>query len=288
MQERTGAHRAAGLLLRALLLAGAALVVVLIGASTAQADDADASPEAPAAAAAEKPATPAARPAHRLGSVVDRVSHATATAHRSTRQVVESTTRTVREIGRQAPVVEPVTEPATETVATVVDRTAGRVDARVTEVTNAAQALVDGAVADVTDVADGALAAGGEGPEADVESAPSGAPAASASVSDRRTDRADDAPAAPALAGAVQDTPRVAQTVRPDPSHDLPPLDGILEIGAFSGAPSAGSGVAGGPSPTGTLPAAFAAPADMSLGVVTDADDERLFALPFTPGWSPD
>jgi 2-oxoglutarate dehydrogenase E2 component (dihydrolipoamide succinyltransferase) len=285
MQERTGAHRAAGLLLRALLLAGAALVVVLIGASTAQADDADAAPEAPAAAAAETPATPAARPAHRLGSVADRMSHATAAAHRSTRQVLEGTTRTVREIGRQAPVAEPVTEPVTETVATVVDRTAGRLDTRVTEVTKAAEALVDGAVADV---GDGVLAADGGAPEADVEGAPAGDPVASASVSDRRTDRADVAPAAPALASAVQDTPRSAQTVSPDPSHDLPPLDAILELGAFSGAPSAGSGAAGGPSPTGTLPAALAAPADVSLGVVTAADDERLFALPFTPGWSPD
>lgn len=301
MQERAGAQRAARLLLRALLLAGAALVVVLLGSSTAQADDPDAAPEAPtatgSAAAPEQPAAeerpapagPAPRPAHHLASVEDRVDHVTAAVHRTSQQVVASTTRTVRETGRQAPVVEPVTAPVTEAVAVVVDRTAGRIDSQVTEVAKAAEALVDGAVADVADVAKGVPA--GSAPVADVESAPAADPVASSTDTTRRTDRSHSEPAAPptpAFAGAVQDIAHIGPVVRPAPTPDVPPLNAILELGAFSGAPSAGSGAVGGPSSTATLPTAFLAPADESLGVVTHADEERLFALPLTPGWSPD
>lgn len=308
MQDQAQANRLARSVLRALFLCVASVVAVLIGASTAQADDAEAGDAKPAptvqtapeaaqsdvtTAPVEKSAAaapaPEAAPAPRLAPVTDPASAATQAAHRSAERLVQDTTQAVRGLGRQ---VSPVA-PATETVATVVEQATGRLDARVTEVARAAQGLVEGPV---TTIVDGVLSPVRppvkDVPGADVQSGSSNPETSTSVQAPRRAERARAAQhAAPAPVSTSSSTagPAVdARDLRVDTSPDLPPLGDILELGAFSGALSAGSGAAGGPTPASTLPSGLTAPADVSLGVVADADDERLFALPLTPGWSPD
>lgn len=308
MQDQAQENRLARSVLRALFLCVASVVAVLIGASTAQADDAEAGDAKPAptvqtapeaaqsdvtTAPVEKSAAaapaPEAAPAPRLAPVTDPASAATQAAHRSAERLVQDTTQAVRGLGRQ---VSPVA-PATETVATVVEQATGRLDARVTEVARAAQGLVEGPV---TTIVDGVLSPVRppveDVPGADVQSGSSNPETSTSVQAPRRAERTSAAQhAAPAPVSTSLSTagPGVdARDLRVDTSPDLPPLGDILELGAFSGALSAGSGAAGGPTPASTLPSGLTAPADVSLGVVADADDERLFALPLTPGWSPD
>lgn len=283
MQELAQGHRVARFVLRGLLLAAAAFVAVLIGASAAQADD-----SGPAREDAS---------GHRLGAVVGDARSAVGTSPRSVHRVAETAetaahtaTATLREVSQRAP----VTRPVAEVVAAVADRTVERLSEPIEHTARSVDELVGGPVTDAVDEVLAPVLPPAV-PDAEADGRQAGqqerGPGAAEVRDDRRPDRSGSAapgagsPAAESVFSTPAPAPRGASAHTP---HDVPPLDEIPALGAFSGAPSTGSGAAGGPASAGMLPSGPTAPADVSLGVVAHADDERLFALPLTPGWSPD